>query len=257
MSTLPHGNFSPIPLAPPPSDSLARAGASATAQYRAELARDRPRRLAVRAALAAAPGALVGWALDWRVGVGLALLVAAGLALRYHRWSEAASWRKGARGERATARLLAELVDGGHVVLHDRAIGGSHANLDHLVIGPSGVWVVDSKAWHRRTRVHGLNRTLYIGRRPASRLLRGLAFERKAVERALARTVPADAVRAVVAVHGPRLPGLARPLLVENVMLLRARHVPRAVRSAPPTLTPGEVVAAAHTLAAVFPPYLP
>jgi hypothetical protein len=33
------------------------------------------------------------------------------------------------------------------VVFHDLAIPGSPANVDHLVIGPSGVFVIDSKQW--------------------------------------------------------------------------------------------------------------
>jgi hypothetical protein len=33
------------------------------------------------------------------------------------------------------------------VVLHDLAVPGSPANIDHLVIGPSGVFVIDSKQW--------------------------------------------------------------------------------------------------------------
>ena len=33
------------------------------------------------------------------------------------------------------------------MVLHDLAMPGSPANVDHLVLGPSGVFVVDSKQW--------------------------------------------------------------------------------------------------------------
>jgi hypothetical protein len=38
----------------------------------------------------------------------------------------------------------------GWVVLHDLAIPGSRTNLDHLVIGPGGVFVIDSKQYRRR-----------------------------------------------------------------------------------------------------------
>jgi Nuclease-related domain len=44
----------------------------------------------------------------------------------------------GSGGERRTARLLAALERHGWVVLHDLALPGSRANLDHLVIGPGG-----------------------------------------------------------------------------------------------------------------------
>ena len=33
------------------------------------------------------------------------------------------------------------------MVFHDLAVPGSDANVDHLVIGPSGVFVIDSKQW--------------------------------------------------------------------------------------------------------------
>jgi hypothetical protein len=57
------------------------------------------------------------------------------------------AWRRGAQGERRTARLLDRLVCDGYVVFHDLAVPGSPANVDHLVIGPSGVFMIDSKQW--------------------------------------------------------------------------------------------------------------
>jgi Nuclease-related domain len=32
-------------------------------------------------------------------------------------------------------------------VFHDLAVPGSPANVDHLVIGPTGLFVIDSKQW--------------------------------------------------------------------------------------------------------------
>ncbi len=53
----------------------------------------------------------------------------------------------------ATARLLARLPRR-FVVLHDRCLAGARGNVDHLIIGPSGLWVVDSKVRRARLRVH-------------------------------------------------------------------------------------------------------
>src|SRR5580658_2118946 len=61
-------------------------------------------------------------------------------------------WGRGAGGEVATAQLLSRLPRR-FVVLHDRHAPGSRGNLDHIVIGPSGVWVVDSKVRHARLRI--------------------------------------------------------------------------------------------------------
>jgi Nuclease-related domain len=40
---------------------------------------------------------------------------------------------------------LAALERQGWAVLHDLAVPRSRANIDHLVIGPGGVFVIDSK----------------------------------------------------------------------------------------------------------------
>lgn len=54
-------------------------------------------------------------------------------------------WRVGAEGEKATGKALARLGDD-WVVRHD--LQGGYGNVDHLVVGPPGVFLVDSKVWH-------------------------------------------------------------------------------------------------------------
>jgi Nuclease-related domain len=72
-------------------------------------------------------------------------------------------WRRGAAGERATAAVLAELTARRWAVLHDRRVPGSRANLDHLVIGPSGVWLLDTKT--TRAVVRARWRRVHFGKR--------------------------------------------------------------------------------------------
>jgi hypothetical protein len=50
---------------------------------------------------------------------------------------EGAVWRVGAFLERE--------LDDVAIVLHDLRVPGSRASIDHVVLAPSGVWVVDSK----------------------------------------------------------------------------------------------------------------
>jgi hypothetical protein len=65
----------------------------------------------------------------------------------------AALWEKGAEGEVAVARALEALPEG-WVALHDLAWPGrERANIDHVVIGPGGVFVVDAKNWSGRVEV--------------------------------------------------------------------------------------------------------
>lgn len=65
----------------------------------------------------------------------------------------AALWEKGAEGEVAVARALEALPEG-WVALHDLAWPGrQRANLDHVVVGPGGVFIVDAKNWSGRVEV--------------------------------------------------------------------------------------------------------
>ncbi|UKA71500.1 nuclease-related domain-containing protein [Arthrobacter sp. FW306-06-A] len=64
------------------------------------------------------------------------------------------SWDAGAVGERVVADKLSELVPRGWYVLHDvHWPGRPKANLDHVLVGPGGVVVIDSKNWTGEVRV--------------------------------------------------------------------------------------------------------
>lgn len=66
----------------------------------------------------------------------------------------AVSWIRGARSERAVGETLASL-GGGYVVMHDIEQRGE-GNIDHLVSGPTGVYLVETK--HRRYQEHDLRK---------------------------------------------------------------------------------------------------
>ena len=55
----------------------------------------------------------------------------------------------GRRGEQKMADLLAERLADDHVILNDLElrVGHERAQIDHLVIAPSGIYVVESKFW--------------------------------------------------------------------------------------------------------------
>lgn len=82
----------------------------------------------------------------------MAMLAAAGVGLTVARsaWGRrrtTEAWATGADGERRTAAALVPLERKGWVVLHDRRIPGSRANIDHIAIGPTGVYAIESKSW--------------------------------------------------------------------------------------------------------------
>ncbi len=67
---------------------------------------------------------------------------------------ELRDWRFGMRGEQAVAEKLmsGELAAAGYTVFHDVPAerGGKKFNLDHVVVGPGGVFVLETKARARR-----------------------------------------------------------------------------------------------------------
>jgi len=66
-------------------------------------------------------------------------------AERLERMADA--FERGAEGEETTSAALAQLPEG-WTVLHDIAWPGRpFANIDHVAIGPGGVFVIDSKNW--------------------------------------------------------------------------------------------------------------
>jgi Nuclease-related domain len=141
--------------AEPPSDSLGSPGRSALAAARRRRTDELAawtRTLVWRAALIAAAG-LAGQVLTTQAGlpqaglVGLGLAALVGWRLRFRPSEQVTAWRHGAAGERRTARLLDRLTRDDYVVFHDLAVPGSPANVDHLVVGPTGVFVIDSKQW--------------------------------------------------------------------------------------------------------------
>jgi Nuclease-related domain len=150
----PPGVTLPMP-AGPPSGSLGSPGRSALAAYRRRRATELAawtRSLTWRAPLVAATG-LAGQALAAQAGlpygglIGLAVAALVAWRLRFRPSEQVMAWRRGADGERRTARLLDRLTRHGYVVFHDLAVPDSPANVDHLVIGPTGVFVIDSKQW--------------------------------------------------------------------------------------------------------------
>jgi hypothetical protein len=141
--------------AEPVTGSHGSPGRSALAQYHRRRALELAgwtRSLAWRAPLVAAAG-LAADVLTTQAGLphagllGLAVAALVGWRLRFRPSEQARTWQRGAQGERHTARLLDRLTREGSVVFHDLAVPGSPANVDHLMIGPTGVFVIDSKRW--------------------------------------------------------------------------------------------------------------
>ena len=91
------------------------------------------------------------------------------------------AWDTGAVGEERLGKRLNELASDSLRVLHDRRIPGSRANIDHLAVTPTGVFVIDAKKYAGRPHLEiegGLLRPrvekLLVGRRNCTKLVDGM-----------------------------------------------------------------------------------
>jgi len=105
------------------------------------------------------------------------------------------AWEVGAIGEEMLADRLRTLPTTFRV-LHDRRIPGTRANIDHIVVGPTAVWVIDAKRYKgKRPSLQvegGLFRprveSLRIGGRDGTPLVAGVRGQVERVEASLGAT---------------------------------------------------------------------
>ena len=140
-------------------------------------------------------------------------------------------WARGAAGEETVARSLAKHCDERVVILHDRRLPHSRANVDHIAVAPSRVWVIDSKRYKGSVAVQ--NRPfgkpkLTIGGRDRSKLVDGLARQVAAVEDAVADLAPGTAVRGALCIVDADLP-LLRTLSFGGYPLIYPKRLAKRI----------------------------
>jgi hypothetical protein len=171
-------------------------------------------------------------------------------------------WAQGARGEQAVGATLDELAGSHLSVLHDRRLRRpdgslSTANIDHLVVAASGVWVVDAKTHRGALEVRrrgGLvgrrTETLRIGGRDQSRLLDGLARQVGAVAAQLVAVGGDVPVRGALCFVGTQLPWFGES--IGGVPLVGRRGLAKLLRRSG-DLAPAARDAVARHLSERFP----
>jgi Nuclease-related domain len=242
----------PVPTGPP-SGSLGSPGRSALAAARRRRATELAawtHTLVWRAPLVAAAGVTVqvlatqaGLAHGGLVGLAAGALV--GWRLRFRPSKQVTAWRRGTQGERRTARLLDRLTRDGFVVFHDLAVPGSPANVDHLVIGPSGVFIIDSKQWSGSVH-QGADGLAWHNHYPLDRTLETVRWEAETLGRLLGTRTAA-----VVCVHGAQVHGGG--LDVQGVAIVPA-HLLRGALGFERVLSDAEVALLATTAQASLRP---
>ena len=146
---------------------------------------------------------------SWEIALTLAIL--AGIVDTIYRSRNAASYRNGAShpgARRRTSRQLARLRREGYFALDARPIPNSREFIDHLVIGPSGVYAIDSEKWDHRLPVRTLNgKRLYLGPESQKERLEHALWEASQASEILSAALGFDVpVRAALAIYGPKIP---------------------------------------------------
>lgn len=163
--------------------------------------------------------------------------------------SDQAKWRAGAAGEAQVVEVLLDIGQAGWFVLADRRWPGTaKANLDVVVVGPGGVFVIDVKTW-RDARVE--SGTLWHGQVDEGAALRSMLDQCGAVEDVLsAAGYPPSQVTPVLVLAGRAQAGV----LLGGVWILGERNLHRELLRRGRLLTDDEVTRLVATLDTACPP---
>lgn len=139
------------------------------------------------------------------------------------------AWKAGAEGEQRIGRRLEEwAAAGGGMVLHDRSKPGSKANIDHIAVAPSGIYVIDAKRYDGKVEavdVGGWFKTdirLKVAGRDRTKLTNGVADQVETVSSALAAAWPREvrpSVQGVLCFIDSHWGWLAKPFRVNDVIV--------------------------------------
>jgi len=149
--------------------------------------------------------------------------------------------------ESAAARALAPLTTVGHHLLTERSLSGGRSAPVDVLVGPTGVFVLATKAWRNITILGG---RIYRDGEEVTEELDALADLRRTVEADLARVglAPGE-VRAVVVLAGSR--GIDESL--RGVRIVSSGHVLAHVADHGARLTGGQVDTVLGRALALFP----
>jgi hypothetical protein len=152
------------------------------------------------------------------------------------------AWQVGAVGEERLGGRLTELAGDALRVLHDRRIPGSRANIDHLAVTPSGIWVIDAKKYKGRPQlkvdggiIRARTEKLLIGSRDCTKLVDGMLKQIQVVQAAVGIDVPVHGVLCFVEADWPIIGGAFQTRNIEVIWpkkLYSNLHAPGPITTA-------------------------
>ena len=216
----------------------------------------------IRGILAFAVGLAVAIWLDWRLGLTAAAAVAiADVVLRAKHTSVIPPTSRTNYAQRKTRKQLAKLVKSGWVTLNRRAIPGSDQVIDHLVIGPAGVFAIDSEQWDKRLQIRTWNGLdIFHGPYSHTERLEHAQWEAAQATRRISNTLRHQVlVRPAMVVYGPKVPWIVARILGVDVfagdrLLKYLRHEARAKAKVAERLDPSQIALIAEAAEKALPP---
>jgi hypothetical protein len=159
------------------------------------------------------------------------------------------AWRSGAAGERAVGARLDRLRPSGVRILHDRQVPGRRTNIDHVVVAPSGVYVVDTK--NHAGKVSSTRDGLRVAGRRCDQMVTGVHAQMAVVRDVLGdQILPSDVIHGVLCFTRAELPWIRST--PKDIALLSPRGLCRMLRK-PGPLTSDQVHHLANVLAQRLP----
>jgi hypothetical protein len=161
--------------------------------------------------------------------------------------------------------MLAPLEGVGWHVLHDRALPGCKANLDHVLVSPcgTGLVVLDTKRWHAGRPTRLIGGRVHCGLEDRQEQVEKVA--RYAVRVAGLLGLPVESVVPMLVVHASQIvsPGFpagrleARAVAWRGVVhVLGPEWLVPTLVSSPDGRDPGRAAVLAGRVARVLPPYV-
>ncbi|MEY9890738.1 hypothetical protein ABIA35_000719 [Catenulispora sp. MAP12-49] len=192
-------------------------------------------------------------------GVGFAALVLLALAdLAYTKPGDVSLAGRRAAGEAATAKAIKPLRFQGFTALHDRRLapgavpGIPPVDIEHLLIGPAGVFLLDSKNWASGPKVEMIGDKLFVGMDNRESTLKRLDLEAQNLTSALRPSLPRGVkVEPVLVVHAKDL--RPTPRFLEGVTILLPEQFPSVFGQMKQVMTATQAAKLAERLDRVLP----
>lgn len=175
---------------------------------------------------------------------------------------EPGPWEKGAVAEESLGARMADLAARGFPVLHDRRKPGTPFNLDHLVVAPDGVWVIDSKHYKGQLEHRAAGTVLrpashlYVGGHRRTDLVESMGWQVAAVAKALDGRLdgPPVEIHPVLCFVGVSMPVWQRPFRIGEVLVTWPTALLRTLARSTGPLASTHRQAIAGRLATALPP---